>query len=841
MGPPAQSNHAAANTFLDVLAHYRHQQGLPALSINWGIWAEIGSAAERNVGQRMILQGVDTIPWQQGLQALEQLMLQPQAQVGVLPVQWSTFMAQLTSSQEPLFLTEVAHDAWQQQQQQTQAADASVLQDLLALPATQRQDGLQTYLQQQVAKALGTDADIPVHSNVMDLGMDSLMVVEILNACKRDLHLALYPREFYERPVISALAQYLVGEVERVHAQPSDTTSVEPATSPEIQTWAWSSRQTTREYTQPDHRNPGIIFLLSSPRSGSTLLRVMLAGHPDLFSPPELHLLPFEAMAEWNQALGLSYLGEGLQRAFMELMDLDAEASKMMLDGFIEQNVSVQTIYAKLQELAGLRQLVDKSPTYASSTQVLHRAEDLFEGSKYIHLVRHPYAVIESLVRNRMDKILGIEGGDPYALAEQVWTQSNQNVLDFRQQVGTQRHHLIHYEALVTQPTQEMERLCQFLGIAFEHELLQPYQGQRMTDGVYAASMPINDPNFLKHNTIDPALAQVWQQIQLPRPLGDITCQLAAELNYALPHQTSNPAPLPAPLPSTQHYPHQEFKLEANGLRLCLCSWGPETGPLILGLHGILEHGAAWDAVAQPLAAQGYRVVVPDQRGHGCSEHVGLGGTYQLLDYLADLDAIAPQLTDQPFVLVGHSMGSAVAATFASVRLHEVAGLVLVEPVLPAENNDTDAIAQLTNHLDYLATPPQHPLFKDAAVAAARLRRSTPSLSAAMALKMAERLTEPCNDGVQWRWDPRLQIRTGLGFSGTAFSRSRYLQLLKQLQVPVTLVYGDASDFNKPEDLALQQAALPHAQRVTLPGEHNLPLDAPEALAATIAKMAARE
>src|SRR5205807_1230702 len=38
MGPPGQSNHAAGNTFLDSLAHFRRNQGLPALSINWGAW-----------------------------------------------------------------------------------------------------------------------------------------------------------------------------------------------------------------------------------------------------------------------------------------------------------------------------------------------------------------------------------------------------------------------------------------------------------------------------------------------------------------------------------------------------------------------------------------------------------------------------------------------------------------------------------------------------------------------------------------------------------------------------------------------------------------------------------
>ena len=49
---------------------------------------------------------------------------------------------------------------------------------------------------------------------------------------------------------------------------------------------------------RPAQKNRRMVFLHSSPRSGSTLLRVMLAGHPDLFCPPELDILPFERMGE---------------------------------------------------------------------------------------------------------------------------------------------------------------------------------------------------------------------------------------------------------------------------------------------------------------------------------------------------------------------------------------------------------------------------------------------------------------------------------------------------------------------------------------------------------------
>jgi hypothetical protein len=229
----------------------------------------------------------------------------------------------------------------------------------------------------------------------------------------------------------------------------------------------------------------------------------MLAGHPHLFSPPELHLLAFSNMREREEKLKFSHLGEGLQKALMEIENLDATASQALIKNMELENLSIKEVYQRLQENISPRMLVDKSPSYAVNRSILERGEAIFANSKYIHLVRHPYSVIESFVRMRMQKMAGLGDDNPYEVAEQVWTKSNQNILDFLDHIEPQRRHQIIYEQLVKEPSKTLSELCSFLNIDFDTKLLHPYEGNRMTEGIYQNSLSISDPNFLKHNAVD--------------------------------------------------------------------------------------------------------------------------------------------------------------------------------------------------------------------------------------------------------------------------------------------------------------------------------------------------
>ncbi|MDB9529237.1 alpha/beta fold hydrolase [Oscillatoria sp. CS-180] len=830
LGSPGQSNYAAANAFLDALARVRHQQGLPAQSLNWGPWQGTGLALQnQQTLQRLKSRGLESWSPEQGIRLFERLLsngAEIPPQVGVFQVNWDTLLSQWPTT-VPAFFKDLTkkHSANQ---------DDSTRQQIVSLKGPERIEALLTYLTTEVAKVLGRSDDIPATSNLLDIGLDSLMVMDLLSLCKRDLGLTLYPREVFEHPTLEALSQYLAHELERIQLGQSVPSASPTDEQPDLTIPIWGR---DRQFSTVKSQNESAIFLLSSPRSGSTLLRVMLAGHSDLFCPPELHLLPFETLVERQSALANSYLDQGLQRALMELKGLDADASQALLDEWTAAGMTVPEIYRKLQTLASDRQLVDKSPTYGFSASTLNRAEQIFKGAKYIHLVRHPYAVIDSFVRNRMDKIFDLADTDPYRLAERVWTISNQTILNFLATIDPTRHHFIRYENLVTRPETVMKRLCKFLSIPFRSAVLDPYEQreQRMTDGVKAQSRPIDDPNFHQRRAIDPELAQAWKLVALPHELSLDSEALAQQLGYAQLEKADSA--IAAALTSTGHplATLQEHQIHVRGLDLCVCTWGADTGQPILCLHGVLNQGAIWDAIAPALVQQGYRVIAPDLRGHGKSAHVGPEGNYQLLDHLGDIDALVQQLGLETFPVVGHSMGAVIAASYASARPEQIQSLTLVEPVVPSAETDSSA-EQLTTHLNYLAVPPVHPIYASLSEAADRIQRTIPGLSLAWAEKLAARIVEPVKGGVRWRWDARLQVRTRFGLSGGTFTRDRYAQLLQHIQAATTLIFGKQSDFNRPEDLTFQQQNLRGAKVVSIPGGHHLPLQSPAEVASELLK-----
>ena len=160
-------------------------------------------------------------------------------------------------------------------------------------------------------------------------------------------------------------------------------------------------------------KNPPAVFVLSPPRSGSTLLRVMLAGNPALFAPPELELLGFTTMAERRAAFTGrdSFWLEGLIRAVMELRGVRrGGGARGRLAEAEDADLPVPELYRRLQErLAGPDGRAGCWSTrrlpMRSIPSVLERAEEVFEGARYLHLLRHPYGMIRSFEEAKLEQV----------------------------------------------------------------------------------------------------------------------------------------------------------------------------------------------------------------------------------------------------------------------------------------------------------------------------------------------------------------------------------------------------------------------------------------------------
>ncbi|HKH46426.1 MAG TPA: amino acid adenylation domain-containing protein, partial [Thermoanaerobaculia bacterium] len=392
------------------------------------------------------------------------------------------------------------------------------------------------------------------------LGGDSIQGALLINRLQRELNAILYVMALFDAPTVGQLASYLeekyrdalvaagwIAPGEADTAEPADAATEDAEVAALTQHLATRFSPAAGRHGAAQALNRPAVFLLSPFRSGSTLLRVMLAGHPGLFAPPELELLGFETMGERRRVFSGrdSFSREGLLRAVMGLRACDAEEAAALLEEAEERDEPTPDFYRRLQEWVGGRLLIDKTPRYALDLPTLRRAEDWFEAPLYVHLVRHPVAAMQSYLEARMQEVYRFPL-PPRRQAELVWRLGHAHVLEHLAAVPAARQHRILFEEMVRDPRPAMEDLCAFLGIGFAPAMLSPYEGERMTDGLHGAGRMMGDPKFHQHRGIDAGVADRWKDAPEVAWLSEATWALAARLGYEAPAAVA-PRPLERP------------------------------------------------------------------------------------------------------------------------------------------------------------------------------------------------------------------------------------------------------------------------------------------------------
>jgi myxalamid-type polyketide synthase MxaB len=231
LGTPAQANYAAANAFLDGICKSRRifkaegsaieqSSGIEkivsnekSLSINWGPFAEAGMAARLDdINRRRITsQGFNLIPPESGLMALSGLIGQNTAQIAVMSVDWSKFMGRVQLSSGELFLSDFKVKKTANLTPH-QLAKSSWQQELIKAPSYEHQPLLLSKIKTATANILGMDSpdQLAPDARLFDLGLDSLMAVELKNLVEKNLNCRLKATLVFDYPTVGSMTEYLL-------------------------------------------------------------------------------------------------------------------------------------------------------------------------------------------------------------------------------------------------------------------------------------------------------------------------------------------------------------------------------------------------------------------------------------------------------------------------------------------------------------------------------------------------------------------------------------------------------------------------------------------------------
>ncbi|MCA9490227.1 MAG: SDR family NAD(P)-dependent oxidoreductase [Myxococcales bacterium] len=213
-GSQGQANYSAANAWLDGLADLRRTLGLPALSVAWGPWAS-GMAADLSEEERAAMAGRGMVPIPEELGRTlwrELVRRQDGALVGTILDLRALQVAFSAAPVPPFFRTLVVT---RKARGAKAAADSPFIQELIALTPKQRENLLRDTLAAEIAKALnlGGPEAVPPGRPLAELGLDSLLAIELRNALSRRIGAQLPATFAFDHPTLDAMTVFLLEQL----------------------------------------------------------------------------------------------------------------------------------------------------------------------------------------------------------------------------------------------------------------------------------------------------------------------------------------------------------------------------------------------------------------------------------------------------------------------------------------------------------------------------------------------------------------------------------------------------------------------------------------------------
>ncbi|MFD8953932.1 SDR family NAD(P)-dependent oxidoreductase [Streptomyces xanthophaeus] len=214
IGTPGQANYAAANAFLDALAARRRAEGLPAISLAWGLWAEsagMGGELDDTDRARLARIGVQPLTTALGLQLFDSSRQFGAALLAPALLDLRGLKAKGRADALPVLLRALVPVPTRR----TEATSITLAQRFSSVPAAERSRTVLELVQQQVAAVLGHSSPGSVSPSraFKDLGFDSLSAVELRNRLTRASGVRLAPTMVFDHPTTASVAELLLSEL----------------------------------------------------------------------------------------------------------------------------------------------------------------------------------------------------------------------------------------------------------------------------------------------------------------------------------------------------------------------------------------------------------------------------------------------------------------------------------------------------------------------------------------------------------------------------------------------------------------------------------------------------
>jgi epoxide hydrolase 4 len=240
---------------------------------------------------------------------------------------------------------------------------------------------------------------------------------------------------------------------------------------------------------------------------------------------------------------------------------------------------------------------------------------------------------------------------------------------------------------------------------------------------------------------------------------------------------------------------------------------GPENGPIVILLHGFPEFWYGWHRQIDPLAAAGFRVIVPDQRGYNKSSKPSGVRSYALTKLVSDVIAMADQLGRERIFLAGHDWGAAVAWGVALLHPNRVAKLAILNVPHPSVMRRYLMKNRHQRRKSWYMFFFQLPYLPEAFLSASNFRRSVASLAGS-----SRRGTFSDDDLAQYRaaWSQPGALTGMINWYRAAF-RYRTTFPDRTVRIPTRILWGIRDRFLMAEMAQESLRYCAHAELIPFP------------------------